>query len=350
MEIKAFMNKDRYLEFIEFIDGKYSTNDEIQIFLERFIRQDESKRDLKELLHLISSISYNHLQTSDLYNKIKQTLLYLKDSINKFFSNFDVFNLFKHNKAILSFLIENKMLTIDKYITKKFLNDKYIKAKYLQYFSDEIKIFLPKNVNEQLMEEIHRTKTQEDDQNTLKKIIQEDSIEQFKSYIKENKLSLLTLLKPSVSQSSLFINSRKVTLIEYAAFYGSFQIFNYLFEQRVKVASEIWLYAIHGNNLKIIETLEKQEILPISYKDCFIESIKCHHNEIAFHIQEKYLSKEANDDIDVFTKSLKYHNYLFISNNIDIKTAFYYFCKYDYSDLVENILKTQNVDINEKMI
>ena len=50
---------------------------------------------------------------------------------------------------------------------------------------------------------------------------------------------------------------KKITLIEYAAFFGSIQIFNYLKLNKISLTPSLWKYAIHGNNAEIIQILEE---------------------------------------------------------------------------------------------
>ena len=52
------------------------------------------------------------------------------------------------------------------------------------------------------------------------------------------------------------------TLIEYAAFYGSIQIFQYLYSKNVKITGKIWLYVIHSDKPDLIVFLEENHILP----------------------------------------------------------------------------------------
>ena len=50
---------------------------------------------------------------------------------------------------------------------------------------------------------------------------------------------------------------KKPTLIEYAAFNGSIQIFQYLKMNKVELNEELWSYAIHSGNAQIIHLLEE---------------------------------------------------------------------------------------------
>lgn len=53
------------------------------------------------------------------------------------------------------------------------------------------------------------------------------------------------------------MKSQVPSLIEYAAFFGSIKVFNYLYKNEVKIYQSIWPLAIHGNNPELIHLLEE---------------------------------------------------------------------------------------------
>lgn len=56
-------------------------------------------------------------------------------------------------------------------------------------------------------------------------LIRQDSIEDFKSYVSQNNILLDSNIKKSIFETNRFLLSKdSVSLIEYAAFYGSIQI------------------------------------------------------------------------------------------------------------------------------
>ena len=50
-------------------------------------------------------------------------------------------------------------------------------------------------------------------------------------------------------------NQGNITLIEYATFYGSIQIFKYLLNNNVGLTESLWMYAVHGQNSEIIDIM-----------------------------------------------------------------------------------------------
>ena len=115
----------------------------------------------------------------------------------------------------------------------------------------------------------------------------------------------------------------------------------------------MWHYAIHGKNAEIIQILEENHVkLPKNetYKHIFIESIKCHHNDVADYIQNYYPTNEIGYPDYVLVNGLKYQNFKFIKKEqIDI-TIFNLLCEYDYYTLVSILLNTMGTYINHKTI
>ena len=102
----------------------------------------ENQHELKSLLHMILKIANNHHRGPDFFTKIERLITIFKDEMTKNFSNSEIFTIFKTNKRILLFLIEDGILILDNYVAKKFLSNQYIKNKYPQYFFPELKPFI----------------------------------------------------------------------------------------------------------------------------------------------------------------------------------------------------------------
>ena len=94
---------------------------------------------------------------------------------------------------------------------------------------------------------------------------------------------------------------------------------------KAQLTSELCTYAIHGKNANIIYLLEENKI---KFDRCpfLMESIKCHHNEIA-----DYIKNQMKDDVtnkQIFSSCLKYHNFIELFELID-KIGFDSFDKFD---------------------
>ena len=193
------------------------------------------------------------------------------------------------------------------------------------------------------------------------KLIQKDLIDEFITYVNKNFYRVKSTINPSNYETNTFLLKKKdIALIEYAVFFGSTQIFNYLRQNGAELKPSLWLYAVHGENPEIISFLEENEIINIkenesfakniSFVQIFKESIKCHHIDVANYIQENYLQNVNEYSKEKLINSLKYYNFMFIGCDIDIETSFCYLCKYDYYLLVFILCKNINIDINKKII
>ena len=191
-------------------------------------------------------------------------------------------------------------------------------------------------------------------------LIRQDSIKEFITYVNKTNLSLQhTRIKSSIFETNSYLISKNPTLIEYAAFYGSIQIFQYLQMNNVELNPILWEYAIHGNNAFIINLLEENHVYPPThnYESCLKESIKCHHNDIAKYIIDNLMDEKSmlnniifDFNYNLYSYSFEYMNYNFFPENQESKCTFHYLCKFGYTELVKLYLQYGNIDINSRIV
>ena len=392
MDISKYIEemKNIQVSFLNFIDNEEDIQNLIKNFDEIKIHDDLHKINL--FLHLLSQISNNHHRESDFFNKIEQIILLFKNDMKNYYTNSEIFNIFQDNKRLLLVLIEDGIMIIDEFIAKQLIKGKYLEFKYPQYFSKEIQKFVnekwfktspkiseddSKNIgfkseddknNEE--EEEKRNKWIEEVKKKLPtdfdekrktgenghyicELIRKDLIDDFIIYINQNSIEIDSEINPSIYETNSFLfKKEKVNLIEYATFFGSIQIFNYLINNGVELSSSLWNYAIHGNNAEIIQILEENEIKPldITYRDCLIESIKCHHINIFNYIKENYISDDFEKSNEIMLKFLKYYNFCSESNLRIDESLFYDLCQYDYTLVALLLNKMDALHINERRI
>ena len=80
-----------------------------------------------------------------------------------------------------------------------------------------------------------------------------------------------------------------------------------------------------------------------------MESIKCHHNDFADYIQDNYI-QELNAGPSLNKTIIEYYNFYFINDTLINKSTIYYFIKYDYYTLIDIILQSNVIKINDKLI
>ncbi len=336
------------------IDAEENFQNLMTLFDDQNIHHDKFK--LKLILHMIVEISNNYHRFHNFFSKIEQILLAFKKEIIDFYPNWEIFNIFKSNKRVLLFIIKENIIKIDEYIIKALNNDKYISDQYHFYLAPEMKPYINKknclkyelimNQLENIPKNFSEKRETGENDNIICEVIRNDLISEFIKYKIDN---LNCRIEHSIFETNSFLLKNKPTLIEYAAFFGSIQIFKYLFSKNVILTPSLWMHAIHGNNIEIIHILEENNIKPNSgsYKKCLEESFKCHHNDIAYYITTNYFQCLDLESISTYT--LKYYNFSFIEKRTINEFTFIELCKFDYYIFVNILLKNKDIDINEEI-
>lgn len=148
--------KEILLEFFEDDGDKNTQNDNFAKLIQHIADQEIHEKILllKEFFNLLSKILKNHHRSSTFFQKIEPILKEYVEDIKKF-SNIEIFNFFKCDKRILLFLIEEKILILDKTIAYIMTNPNYLKKLYPHYFFNEIKPFLTESLIEMKTTQTH---------------------------------------------------------------------------------------------------------------------------------------------------------------------------------------------------
>ena len=325
----------------------------------------ENDEEFKIFYYFICNIINNHYRGINFFNKLERIFLPFSEDIKNIFSNTEIYSHFKKNNRFLIFLINHQIITIDEDILK-LIYENNPGIKYL-YFQPELKSFFDDQTNEAIDKEMIKndltdlTYFEEKRQigencSLICQLIRNDSIEDFIIYTNNYNISLSSKINYSIYETNPFlIKNEKTTLIEYAAFFGSIQIFQYLRLNNVDLNPSLWLYAIHGQNPDIIHLLEESEVIPKnnSFEQCLEMAIECHQNDIANYIYDNLLDqKNINKDFDMNFHSycFRFVNFAFFPNDIDFEYYLSYLCKYGYFTLVDLFIKSKGFDIQNKLI
>ena len=334
--------------------------------LVNFIKNEKVNENLeeqKEFFHILLKIANNHSRQHNFRSKIENLLLYYSEEIKQHFSATEIFDIFKNNQLLIHLLIANKIITVDKSIANLIIEKSEIKrsSSYLIFFYPEIEHFIEKEFLEIIKEDINKidsdifnnfeVKRQKGENDSyLSLLIRNDSVEEFVAYVNRANLPLkTTTIKPSIFETNSFLQNKTPTLIEYATFFASIQIFQFLRYNNVELKSSLWLYAIHSNNPEFIHILEENKVKPPekSYKICVFEGIKCHHNEIVDYIIDTFLYDDA---FDVSEISIRYHNYAYFPNDLFQRDTFYYLYQNKYLTLVDLFIEKKKNEIEQEII
>ncbi|KAK8849272.1 hypothetical protein M9Y10_018640 [Tritrichomonas musculus] len=374
MDIQEYIEKLRNIQqsILTFIENEDNNEENYENFNNNLEEQNikNDQEDLKIFLHMIAKISNNHHRSINFFMKIEKILDTLKTDIQSNFTNSEIFEIFRGNKRILLFLIEEKIVNIDKDIFQELMNSKYQSSFYFEYFLPEIKTFIEESQEDKETEganylnydeipkfdsEIFNEKRKNgENDGYLYTIIQKDSLDEYVTFVSQNDLPSQSFVELSIFETNPFLLKReKTTLIEYSAFCGSKQIFKYLCDSGAELTPSLLLYSIHSNDVEIIDFLIENHIEPkldqVTYELCLKESIKCHHNEITNYILNKFEDKQKSKET-IVPFCFQYYNFSFFPDVIRINSTFHFACKYDYLTIVLLLFENDKIDINAKLM
>ncbi|KAK8839879.1 hypothetical protein M9Y10_031592 [Tritrichomonas musculus] len=370
MDIPDYLAEKKHLQtcILDYLDkGKNIIMENSLIKLLNDPKYLADKAELKAVLYLISRITNNHHRYTVFYDKIKEIFTHFKDPIAKNLSNREIFDIFRSNKRILLLLIKEKYLEVDQSISNSIQRSNFLKANYISYFLPEIKNFIDEQTRKEIKKDLLEVSNNNfglfDDKRNVGEndsdvcnLIRKDSIDEFVKFADKNYLSFKSTIEESIFETNPFLIGKKPSLIEYASFFGSIQIIKFLVSKKVELTPSLWLYAVHGNNQELLTYLRDNSVQPpdASFKSCLVESIKCHHNEIADFIQNNLLSIQSDEKVDdiIFSNALKYLNYVLINQDLNDILVFYYLCQNDNLTLVEKLLNEKDLSskINTKIV
>lgn len=352
-QILGFINQDGEIEFTSLID-----------LLQKY---QKKKENFQNILYIIAKISKNHKRSPEFLENIKQILSHFGNYIKHTFSNIEIYKIFEDNLLFLLFLIENDIFSIDQAVFQQILPNTHL----CNFFNPEIKPFLTEEDKENLEKQLlsidpnyldrfdEKRRIGENDWH-LCELIRHDFIEEFVTYVNQTNLSLSrTIIKYSIFETNSFlIKNKNTTLIEYAAFCGSFQICQFLRMNDVDISDNVWLCTIHSNNAELFHLLEEDspKYINSDLNKYLKESIKCHHNNIADYIVSNYTDEHTikNDVLNQFDENVllygfRYCNYEFLPVELNHKFSFFYSCKYNHLSLLKLFIKKGKFDVNEEI-
>ena len=380
MSFETFVEKMKSIQssLLEFLEEESDGEDKYDNFINLVSTQQiiNEKDEFKALLRLIMSIVNNHHRDRNFISKVERVLRQFKQGLQKYFSNSEIFNIFKDNKRILLFLLEEKMMIIDEYIFSIITSSEYVRKNYCEYFQPEIKRFVAEEnigkygsenkslkdnkfievMNKEIETNFYEKRREGLNDDYLCELIRNNEIEEFIRFTEQRNLSLEIYIKKSIFETNQLLTCYdKISLIEYASFYGSNDNIKYMEKRGVELTSSMWIYGIHSCNAELIRYLEDNHVSPPDndYERILEESIKCHHNDISNYLidnimNEEYLQNNIENEFyhNLYRYATESYNYCFFPTNMKYKNMFFYLCEFDYYTLVKLCLIEGTIDIN----
>ena len=301
---------DHIISFIETENEYLEEYNKLTTLIET-IKITSSKEEFRTILRIISKISSNHYRSPDFFKRIELLLTYLSENIKKVFNNEEIFNMFCINKRIILILLKNNIMTINDCVSTIITENLHFYSKLFRpYFLPELRNIISEDqikkiekgfllIDPTIFNDFENKRLLGENETYLCQIIRSDSIDDFIVYFNQKNLSISTTIKPSIFETNYILLKKDPTLIEYAAFFGSIRIFQYLKLNGAQLDQSILKYAIHSNNAEIINILEENmsDWSDDLYELCLKESIKCHHNNLAEYFLMNFTNKNKSQII-----------------------------------------------------
>ena len=330
----------------------------------------ENREEFIYFLILLVNISNNYHRGPNFIKNLENIILCLEELIKQILSNREIYGIFKNNKLIFLFLVQRKILLFDEFIINDLEKNLMNESDYCHFLFPEVKDLISKKLKKQIKKELlncdsnifdffdEKRKIGEND-SYISSLIREDKVEEFISYVNRANIPSTSLIPHSFFETNSFLLENKNTsLIEYAAFYGSIQIFQYLNMNNAELKPTIWLYVIHSNSAEMIHLLEENNVdsPDDTYEVCLLESIKCHHNDIANYVKNNLVDQNFDESNrnklieKVFECSFHYSNYSYFPCDFNRFSAFFYLYRYHYLTLVNLFIKNEKDDLERKIV
>lgn len=363
-ELKEYLVKIKSIEdsLLTFLDNENNYEENYQNLINQIRNNyqiDNNSNEFKEFLHILAKVSRNHHNANDICSKIDRIISEFKSTIMLHFSNNEIFIIFKACKRIVLYLLEEKIIIPNQYMSSIITSKKYLDRYYPHFFYKEFKDFFTPTLRNEVETKLAQIVPNQDDSiyeqkrkdgvNDLEicRIIRNDSVDEFKQFLVSSKMENSTHIQQSIFETNHFLLKKTPSLIKYAAFYGSINIFKFLISDSYEFRPSMWIYAIHGNSSEIIKLLEEHKVANTS-EICFYESIKCHHRNLAKYYHSMCIDIAPRD---ILYTAIKSFNYSYLPDEIDNEiTTFFAFCRSDYCEIVRILLKCYDFDLNAKII
>ncbi|KAK8887631.1 hypothetical protein M9Y10_038684 [Tritrichomonas musculus] len=283
----------------------------------------ESREEVKEFLHLLTLVSCNYHRCLNFYKKIESIILFFVNDIKKYFSNNEIYEIFFINKRVLLFLIQQKILLIDDFVLRQIID-----RNYYTYFYPEIKQHFDETNRQIIEDELYRydshvfdnfdeKRYDGENEHYICRIIRQDLIHEFSIYFNLNQITNPYIPK-SIFETNNFLIENSPTMIDYALFFGSYKIVNFLIHKNHKIFYSSLKYCVFSNDQRLIHLCEeniKDDTSRHFINQIIVNSIRCYNNNVAYYFMNK--SAENLEPSNFYEVGIACHNYSFSPTILD---------------------------------
>ena len=269
MNIQQYFDKMKKIQdkILDFIDNEGNYEGNLQILEDFFddIKIRDNQYDIKLIMHIINEISKFHFRGGNFFSKIERILQYFKNEITTHYSSLELMTIFEDNKRIALFFLKEKIIIVGDVIHT--INFNFFRPERDNYYNllSKRNTLPKKESDEESYKQFDEKRMIGENDTYICSLIRNDMVEEFIIYVNKTNLSCKSNIECSVFETNSLLHGKNVSLIEYASFYGSLQIFQYLRMNNAILTPSLWYYAIHGKNAEIIHLLEEDHIIPQDY-------------------------------------------------------------------------------------
>lgn len=275
----------------------------------------KDERNFRELIMTIDAlVTKNRLPLNFAFQLLRE----LKETTLKFIEINELVNSFEQSQFIIFFLEEgfvdftticNELCGTENYFFIFFpeiRKETYFFYLLLKQYPDVIPKIEKTDVKKHI--ELRRLGSNESE---ISLAIRNDDLAQFQNLISKLNISINMRLPFSYYERFLFVNTidSMPSLIEFSAFFGSINIFKFLWISGAHVDDDLVQYAIAGGNNEIIQYCEEKQLE--FDKECLKVAIKFLRNEIADYIHVNYGLEYKKSHI---IEAISSHNYQMLLN------------------------------------
>lgn len=314
-KIKTYIEQMANLQkaLLDYLDN--DDNDEVllKVFFDQISehQMNESPQIVTEILYLLADVSTFHHRTSQFFEKIEKIILYFDNILRDHYSNEEFYNLFRNSRRALLILQEHNYFKFDTGIIESLNGIDHIAKKFREYFKLEI---LPQNellaISEDEKIDFKKKRKVGENETELCKYMRDDDVDGFATFIAQSNMPLNATFPVSVFDTNEY-PSDSTSLMYYATFFGSIEIFKYLYMNDRSLIQEFGLplAALHGFNFEILQLLEENDLLTKLFE--YIKfPILYHSNELVRYILLNHCELTKQEDYKPNGKSLQYNDYM----------------------------------------
>ena len=251
--------------------------------LQEHIDQMNQKFDLHDkntLRHVLASSGIVFHIRPSVQKSLIQLLLSISSIVQSQFTPHELYYIFclDLSNYFLYELISNKILTFPSIFSIPHNEN----PEFLSYFAPELETYDITKFNEiKTSLEFELDKHEELRSNgvnhsEIAKIIREDQIDLFIEFISRSESEVNGQIPDSIFEGCHYLKS-KPSFIEYAAFFGSVQIFQHILNQNVQLTNGVTSYAVMGGNLNIIHLCQEHHL---NFDNAIDTALIFHRNDV----------------------------------------------------------------------